>query len=271
MLTRWTLAGFLALLVAAVAAPARGQEGGKSDGSNLELIQKWLKQVQEQTNKAFDKVAEHIGEVEKEIKVLKDRNTDLELSVGVLKERVDKLEQELAKLGGTTHASKSSPPPGKDNGFDDVPKDRKNKDTTRISQLLDRMTRLEVQLRQVQRDLNDLKKQVAATPPSDDKTLEEFRSRLELIEKKLTDLSAEPRISRSPPPSGRVALVNNTYEQLLFVVNGVPYRVNAGETKLLDPMPAGPITYEAISPTRGSRGQAVTMLVAGKQLTLTAQ
>jgi hypothetical protein len=66
-------------------------------------------------------------------------------------------------------------------------------------------------------------------------------------------------------------LVNSTFEQLLFIVNGESHRLSAGEVKELGPMTPGQVEYEAISPTRGTRGRFVTTLVAGKQLTLTAQ
>ena len=60
-------------------------------------------------------------------------------------------------------------------------------------------------------------------------------------------------------------MLSNRYpEEMLFIVNGTSYRVAPGSTRVLDPQPAGTITYEVLSPTWGLLRRRTTTLAANE-------
>jgi hypothetical protein len=81
------------------------------------------------------------------------------------------------------------------------------------------------------------------------------------------------RIALSPPPStGRVVLSNMYHEVMLFVINDKSHRVAPGAMAVLDNIPAGALSYEAISPTWGLvRARSTATLPANETFTLTAR
>jgi hypothetical protein len=118
-----------------------------------------------------------------------------------------------------------------------------------------------------------------AIPGPDKVGMDELRNRLAAIEKSLADLkpltTSSNRISASPPLAAglaRVQLVNLFSEPLLFMVNGRPYRVDAGETLPIDGVPAGTIQYEVFADRFGLiRPLRTTTIEPNKTLTLTAR
>jgi hypothetical protein len=163
--------------------------------------------------------------------------------------------------------------------FDQVGKDIKaiNED---IKALADARKDLEVkvqkQISDLQTDLNALKRRLSGSdlklyPAADAGALEELRSRLAQMERTLERLQAPPtRMAFSAPRTSQLVVVNTYNSDMLFVVNGVEYRVNPGQTFTLT-VPAGTLTYEAIAPGWGIvRPRTTTTLAPGETLTLTA-
>jgi hypothetical protein len=127
-------------------------------------------------------------------------------------------------------------------------------------------------------EINDAKRRPptrteALYPPPDKTSLDEIRTRLTLIEQELARLATTPRTSLSPSAAGvgRLQLVNNYSEDLLFIVNGRAYRVAPGTTHMVEQVPAGAFNYEVVSPTWGLRARNTPQLVTGETFTITAR
>jgi hypothetical protein len=130
---------------------------------------------------------------------------------------------------------------------------------------------------QMRMELDEFKKGGSGTVttkplyPPEQTSLESIARRLGKIEQDLARLNP-PRVSQYPPapPTGRLKLVNDSAEELQFVVNGRIYRVVPGMTHLIEQVPAGPFNYEVVSPTWGLRASRSPTLVAGDTFTLVA-
>lgn len=130
----------------------------------------------------------------------------------------------------------------------------------------------------LRKDIEALKKQLengSRISPIDKAAVEDVKLRLSAIEKAI--LSLQPGLERvartgvETPKGGRVMLVNNYPEMLLFVLNGREVRVPAMSSQVIEDVPAGSLNYEAISPTWGLRARRTTTLAPGETFTLTAQ
>ena len=78
------------------------------------------------------------------------------------------------------------------------------------------------------------------------------------------------RIALSPSTTGRIMFVNLYSDELLFAVNGKPYRVPAGRTVAIDNQPAGTFTYEVISSVHGPLRRTTTVLSPSETVTISA-
>jgi hypothetical protein len=96
--------------------------------------------------------------------------------------------------------------------------------------------------------------------------------RLSKIEAALDRLD-QARTARAAPitDAGRILLVNSYPEEMLFVINGVPHRVQPYTTKVLDNQQPGRFSYEVISGTYGPRGTNQPLLEPGKTYTITVR
>jgi hypothetical protein len=136
---------------------------------------------------------------------------------------------------------------------------------------------LEKVVNQLRLDIETLQKRVSPREsfyPDDKGALEEIRARLSQIERMLSRLeTTSKRIPDSSPNggTGRLVLVNQFSDTVLFVINQKPVRVLPGQTAVVDNQPAGVFTFEAISESAGSRGRFTRVLAAGETYTLTAR
>ncbi|MCS7044767.1 MAG: hypothetical protein NZO58_00270 [Gemmataceae bacterium] len=140
---------------------------------------------------------------------------------------------------------------------------------------------LEKQLTQLQSDINSLRRELSrpggAVTAADRAGLEELKKHLVGIEQAIIKLQPhEPGTANrialsSPTPTARVLLVNMYHEDILFVINDKAYRVAPRSLKTLESVPAGPITYEVISPTWGLREQKTRSVSANETFSLTVQ
>ena len=134
-----------------------------------------------------------------------------------------------------------------------------------------RVEKLEIALSKLQADIDAIRKKLetpALYPPSDQ--FGELKKQLTSIEHAIKGMG-ETHVSKSGPSMGRLMLVNNYAEDLLFIVNNRNIRVLPGMAMPLDGVPAGSLTYEIFSPTYGPRGRITTMLNPNETLTLTAR
>lgn len=135
----------------------------------------------------------------------------------------------------------------------------------------DRLALVEKQLNSLSTELDSLKNQPSQPAPGLDKaSVEEIRRKLAMIEQGLTKLQNKERISLSAPTTGRVVLINLYDEDLLFVINKTPHRVQANSSLPLE-VPAGTLAYEVISGTWGRRAENTISLAANETFTLTAR
>ncbi|MBI2807342.1 MAG: hypothetical protein HYX68_20360 [Planctomycetes bacterium] len=121
-----------------------------------------------------------------------------------------------------------------------------------------------------------------ATPALDKAILEDMRDALKAIKDGIAKLGAadtSKRFAMSPPngsngsavTSGRVLLQNFYSEDLLFLINGAPFRVPAGKSRLLDGVPLGTLNYLVHSDRFGTLQSRSTVLTANEStFTLTA-
>jgi len=141
---------------------------------------------------------------------------------------------------------------------------------------------LEDQVTKLTKDVADLRlngTKVQQSGAADKDTLDYLKTALGKIEEAI--LKLQPNTSRvalsppTPPPpasaEGRVILINEYPEQLLFIVNKKSYRVAPHSQMPLEHLTSGALSYEVISPTWGLRGQSDTTLAAGETFTLMAR
>jgi hypothetical protein len=141
-----------------------------------------------------------------------------------------------------------------------------------------RVERLEKQVEKLRLDLETLQKRtsgIAFYPPTDKADLDEIRAQLRKIEQMLdrTQGGTERKAFASPAGrTGRIVLVNQHPEELLFLINNRRYRVSPGQTATIRDVPAGTFTYEVLSPTTGSAvGIRNRTLDPGETFTITAR
>jgi chromosome segregation ATPase len=135
---------------------------------------------------------------------------------------------------------------------------------------------LQPQLAEMRGELEALRARVPATvslyPPAERTAIDEICAKVDRVEQTLRRPPAPSHVARYPAAqAGRVVLVNTSPEELTFVVDGRSYPVAPGGTMALDGQPAGPFSYEVISPTWGVRDRRTTALGANETLTLTAR
>lgn len=203
----------------------------------------------------LDKLDQAIGEAFKNIR------SDLMLinkEIGSFKDQLGKLQGEVSGLQGDALKTKFV-----------------------LDGLTGKLDSLDGQVGKLQRDLDALRKRLDSepsrfTPALDKADLDDLKARLSAIERAI--LSLQPGTTRtalSPGLEGgkigRVMLVNNYPEELLFIINSREFRVPAMTAQPVDGVPAGALTYEAISPTWGLRARRTTSLGSGETFTLTAQ
>jgi tetrahydromethanopterin S-methyltransferase subunit G len=146
--------------------------------------------------------------------------------------------------------------------IDALKNERLRVDTLRgkVNTLEEKLGRLQTTVEALKKDLPK-KETVAAYPPEG---MDEIKNRLTQIEKKLDQLTPATRIARAAPEVGRVALNNRYDEEMLFIVNGTPYRLAPGTSRTLTDVPAGTLTYEVVSPNWGRLRRKTTTLTAGE-------
>jgi hypothetical protein len=70
--------------------------------------------------------------------------------------------------------------------------------------------------------------------------------------------------------TGRVRLINNYSEDLLFIINGLRYRAPANTSRLVENIPVGPVNIEVAADRFGIFNRQAPTLAAGDTFTLTA-
>ncbi|GEM_PF-6265946 len=240
MIRTWkTLALYSLLAVTPVVAPTPAvAAGGGADEKLQKRIDDMLSLMGEAI-KSMNSVSQGIGEVRKDVKTVQ---TDVENLKGV-----------AVKLRTDVDSS-----------------------ATRIEDLNKLIGNLQADVSFLQRQLA---KQVTSGNGSalDKAALEELKKQLVSIEQAILKLRpAEPttsRIALSPPAAtGRVILANMYHEEMLFLLNQKAHRVAPGTVVTVDSVPAGMLTYEAISPSWGLvRPRTNHNLPANETLTLTAR
>src|SRR5262249_51234515 len=118
-------------------------------------------------------------------------------------------------------------------------------------------------------------------PAADKAGLDNVLKRLGSLENAIAKLktpdSTSSRVALSPPsptplPTGRGGLTNMHYQDVLFVINQKTHQLAPGAAATIDPIPAGVLTYEAISPTWGLVQPLTNRnLLANETFTLTAR
>lgn len=129
-------------------------------------------------------------------------------------------------------------------------------------------------------EVHSLKKRLLADAgPSgaDRAAFDEMIKTMKAIQESLAKLGpTEKRVMMSPPTngssltSGKVMLVNLYTEDLLFLVNGAPFRVPAGRSRLVENVPIGNVQYLVHSARWGTLENRSTTLGPGDTFTLTA-
>jgi hypothetical protein len=148
----------------------------------------------------------------------------------------------------------------------------------RLQSAQERFEQLEKEIADAKNDLLQLRGDrgpgtVTTQPlyPPEQANLEAIARRLAKIEQDLARLTNPPRVSQYPAPAtGRLKLVNDSVEEMQFVINGRAFRVAPGAAHVVEGMPAGAFTYEVVSPTWGLRANRSTTLAAGETFTLVA-
>ena len=117
-----------------------------------------------------------------------------------------------------------------------------------------------------------------ATAPAVDKAfMDEFRNSIKTLTETIAKLGpTEKRVMMSPPngtaitTGGRVMLVNQYSDELLFIINGVGHRVEPNRSRLVENIPIGAVSVEVFSTRFGVFNRQSTTLAGGETFTLTA-
>ena len=132
-----------------------------------------------------------------------------------------------------------------------------------------RLKSLEEQLARMETTLDALRKgtpaegRVATYPPE---RMDDLKARVDRIEH---FLERSTRISRAAPSTGRILLLNQYPEDIIFVVNGIQYPLAPNTTRLLDGFPSGTVSYQVFSPRWGERANRTTTLQAEETFRIT--
>jgi wobble nucleotide-excising tRNase len=155
-------------------------------------------------------------------------------------------------------------------------------DLQNLKGLTKKMEAIEADVAAINEELKKLRKQKGApvpTAPSLDKAvLDEFHERISRLEKlaqsaQAPGISGERKSFAAPlaPVTGKVRLINQYVERMMFAVNGSDYFVEPGQMLELKNFPAGAVTYEVVSPIWGIRAQKTTALQPNETLSVTAR
>jgi hypothetical protein len=124
------------------------------------------------------------------------------------------------------------------------------------------------------KDMSDLRNDIA--PLKDlalridnlERSLSKLKTDMEMLAKNGT----QTRTSMSPSSTGRIQIVNNYPEKLLFEINGRPYPVLPDRTEIIEGVPAGNFSYRVFSPQYGWIADTTSrMLDANRTFTISAR
>jgi hypothetical protein len=254
----WKTLALASLLVAA--SPTFATAGGEPDAKALQKTIEELRKTVESLSTKVDKAALAMSSKE----VLAEINRLEKTLVG----QIDKASKDL-QLQITTINEEQL---------------RQKLDLQGLKSLSKRVQALEENVVTINEDLKKLRKQILAespipTQPADRAAFDDIRARLAKMEKLLESLqtsgigSSERKSFASPAGAnfGRVLLVNLYSEDMLFIVNDRPYRVDSGKTVQLDGVPTGALNYHVFSDRWGTRALKTTSLQPSETLTVTAR
>lgn len=108
-------------------------------------------------------------------------------------------------------------------------------------------------------------------PPLDKASFDEIKNRLGQIEQAMLKMQQPNRIALSPSSTGRIMFVNLYSDELLFTVNGRPYRVGPNRSLPIENVPSGSFTYEVVSSTYGLMSQRTSALAPNETVTISAR
>lgn len=235
----WNVLKVTSLLAAAVVlatlpAPAGPTEVGDNDikqlKDSIDVLNKSLTKLIENTNNGFagvrvdlDKVRDEIKALNKDVQTLTKDNYETKLQLQAALGNVKDLEKQILALKA------------------EVDKLQTNKEKISLY-------------------------------PKPDQGFDEIKARLTQIETSLNRLT-EGRTSFAPPPAalGRIQLVNQYPQRILFVINGKNYGVDPFTTVNLDNQPAGTFKYEVFADGYGMLRSSTPLLEAGKTYTITVR
>ena len=228
--------------------------------------------------KGIDELQKSIQELVKRIDMLEKKKVpalDQDALTDVLRAEIKKLES-----GALADLSRKVKTVGED--VLDVKSDIAGLKSTQLQQKLD-LEKHKKQIELLSEEIAILQKRLLAgnsavspAPAVDKAFMEEFRSSLKSLQETIAKMGpTKERISLSPPSGattnmGRVMLVNLYTDDLLFLVNGTPYRVPAGKSRMVDNVPVGTLQYLVHSDRWGTLENRSTNLAGGDTFTLTA-
>jgi predicted nucleic acid-binding Zn-ribbon protein len=152
----------------------------------------------------------------------------------------------------------------------------------RLDSMEAQLSKLADEMKSLQRRLETNTTAASSPMPGLERALDDIRAKLASIEQAILRLPpSSVRVSNAAPvpglsspavgPNGRVLLENFYPEDMLFIVNGIQTRVAPNRVMTLDAIPAGPLSYEVVSPSWGRRLQNTTALAANETFRITAR
>lgn len=122
----------------------------------------------------------------------------------------------------------------------------------------------------VRRQLEELRQEIEAQKKllSTLTDLQEMKQRLAILEQRIAALEGgrAGRESRFPPQTGTLRLQNRLTVPATIIVDGIPYRVDALQTRDLAGVPAGNFTFEALVDGFGSLQPRATRTLLPNQI-----
>jgi hypothetical protein len=129
------------------------------------------------------------------------------------------------------------------------------------------------ELDELRKELDGLRQDTSRSFQAAQKSVDALAEQVARLRKEVDDLRRRPppltRVARLAPapataPSGAIRLINTYAEPVRIVVNGVAYRLDPGEARLLRGQPAGRFTYEI----SGVREAVERVLAANEMFTI---
>lgn len=263
----------LVIFVAGVSTPCVHAQDMKTDSEKIGELQKDFQKLTDNLAAAFSGVKTDNDNLLKEIKTAQDKFESTKTAVDQFQESLKKINLTLDDLSKSVNLSltdlkmleKRVADLESKSGSNTEGELERNKQIANLKNLQQSMVDLQKSFDALESKMNQ---KLSLYPPQQDSSKNtDLLDRLAQLENQIANMQANSeRTSSSSPISrnGRIVVINETSEEVLFLLNGASQRVSANASLTLENQTPGNFSYEIISPTFGTLRTNSPTLVAGE-------